>query len=99
MNAFRIFPFIGAVIAIAGVVLSIIGVSTTYWFSRAFNIHSGLWQKCIITGCVRTEGGRAAAMALTVNYSFFLKIVDSYPLIVYPTHNFSTFIRINKIIL
>ncbi len=32
MTALRVFPFIGALLAIAAVVLAIIGVSTTYWF-------------------------------------------------------------------
>ncbi len=41
MTALRIFPFIGALVAIAAVVLAIIGVSTTYWFSTALNTHSG----------------------------------------------------------
>jgi len=41
MTALRIFPFIGALVAIAAVVLAIIGVSTTYWFSTAANTHSG----------------------------------------------------------
>jgi len=63
MTALRVFPFIGALVAIAAVVLSIIGISTTYWFSTG-PIHSGLWQNCLATGCVRTDGGRAAAMAL-----------------------------------
>jgi len=63
MTALRVFPFIGALVAIAAVVLSIVGLSTTYWFS-AGAIHSGLWQNCLASGCVQTEGGRAAAMAL-----------------------------------
>jgi len=41
MTALRVFPFIGAVIAIAAVVLAIIGVSTTYWFSPGVGVHSG----------------------------------------------------------
>jgi len=64
MTALRVFPFIGALVAIAAVVLGIIGVSTTYWFSTDLNIHSGLWQNCLANGCVRTDGGRPAALAL-----------------------------------
>ncbi len=41
MTALRIFPFIGALVAIAAVVLAIVGVSTTYWFASAANTHSG----------------------------------------------------------
>jgi hypothetical protein len=41
MTALRVFPFIGALVAIAAVVLAIIGVSTTYWFQTALNTHSG----------------------------------------------------------
>ena len=41
MTALRIFPFVGALIAIAAVVLAIVGVSTTYWFSNAVNTHTG----------------------------------------------------------
>jgi hypothetical protein len=40
MTALRVFPFIGALIAIAAVVLAIVGVSTTYWFSAA-GTHAG----------------------------------------------------------
>ena len=40
MAALRVFPFIGALVAIGAVVLGIIGVSTTYWLS-AGPIHSG----------------------------------------------------------
>jgi hypothetical protein len=40
MTALRVFPFIGALVAIAAVVLGIIGVSTTYWFA-AGPVHSG----------------------------------------------------------
>ncbi len=40
MTALRVFPFIGALVAIGAVVLAIIGISTTYWFS-AGPIHSG----------------------------------------------------------
>ncbi|CAF0737927.1 unnamed protein product [Rotaria sp. Silwood1] len=65
MTALRVFPFIGALIAIAAVVLAIIGVSTTYWVSTGLNIHSGLWQSCTAGICIRTDGGRAAAFALT----------------------------------
>jgi choline-glycine betaine transporter len=41
MTALRIFPFIGALIAIAAVVLTIIGISTTYWFATDLKTHSG----------------------------------------------------------
>jgi hypothetical protein len=41
MTALRIFPFIGALIAIAAVVLSIVGIATNYWFSTDLYIHSG----------------------------------------------------------
>ncbi len=41
MTALRVFPFIGALIAIAAVVLAIIGVSTTYWFAPGAGAHSG----------------------------------------------------------
>jgi len=40
MTALRVFPFIGAFVAVAAVVLGIIGISTTYWFSSGI-IHSG----------------------------------------------------------
>ncbi len=40
MTALRVFPFIGALVAIAAVVLGVIGISTTYWFS-AGPVHSG----------------------------------------------------------
>jgi hypothetical protein len=40
MTALRVFPFIGALVAIAAVVLGIIGVSTTYWFSTGV-LHAG----------------------------------------------------------
>jgi len=63
MTALRVFPFIGALVAIAAVVLGIIGISTTYWFSAGF-IHSGLWQNCAASGCLRTAGGQPAALAL-----------------------------------
>ena len=43
MTVLRIFPFIGAAVAIAAVVLSIIGVSTTYWFS-SLGGHAGTVQ-------------------------------------------------------
>ncbi|CAF0886447.1 unnamed protein product [Rotaria sordida] len=65
MTALRIFPFIGALIAIAAVVLAIVGVSTTYWVSTGLNIHAGLWQSCTGDACVRSDGGRPAAFALT----------------------------------
>ncbi|CAF1323841.1 unnamed protein product [Adineta steineri] len=64
MTALRVFPFIGAFVAVAAVVLAIIGVSTTYWFSAGV-VHSGLWQNCAANGCFRSEGGKAAAMAVT----------------------------------
>ena len=41
MTALRVFPFIGATVAIAAVVLGIIGISTTYWFSGDLNNHAG----------------------------------------------------------
>ena len=41
MTLLRVFPFIGALIAIAAVVLAIIGVSTTYWFAPGAGAHSG----------------------------------------------------------
>ncbi len=41
MTALRVFPFIGALIAIAAVVLAIIGISTTYWFAGPINTHEG----------------------------------------------------------
>ena len=41
MSALRVFPFIGSLIAIAAVVLAIVGISTTYWFSNELNSHSG----------------------------------------------------------
>lgn len=44
MTALRVFPFIGALIAIAAVVLTIIGVSTTYWFETGAGTHSGKKQ-------------------------------------------------------
>ena len=40
MTALRVFPFIGALVAIAAVVLGIIGISTTYWLGVG-PIHSG----------------------------------------------------------
>ncbi|CAF0727161.1 unnamed protein product [Adineta ricciae] len=63
MTALRVFPFIGALIAVAALVLSIIGISTTYWFSNALG-HSGLWQTCPAGVCVRRDGGQAAPIAL-----------------------------------
>ena len=86
MAALRVFPFIGALVAIGAVVLGIIGISTTYWLStgpihsgnrkiayeyskktnKFFFFSTGLWQNCLSTGCIRTEGGRSAAMALAV---------------------------------
>jgi len=41
MTIFRFAPFIGAGLALAAVVLAIIGVSTTYWFSFSLSTHSG----------------------------------------------------------
>jgi hypothetical protein len=41
MTALRIFPFIGALVAIGAVVLAVIGVSTDYWFSAGLNTHAG----------------------------------------------------------
>ncbi len=97
MTALRVFPFIGALVAIAAVVLGIIGVSTTYWLSTGvlhagkrnynFNIETknfilwlGLWQDCVASGCVKTDGGRSAAMALAVwklfiIITFFIRFV------------------------
>jgi len=63
MTALRVFPFIGALVAISAVVLGIIGISTTYWFA-AGPAHSGLWQNCVGGVCGKTDGGKAAAMAL-----------------------------------
>ena len=40
MTALRVFPFIGAAVTVAAVVLAIIGVSTTYWFSSGIK-HNG----------------------------------------------------------
>ncbi len=40
MTALRVFPFVGALVAIGAVVLAIIGISTTYWFASG-PIHSG----------------------------------------------------------
>jgi hypothetical protein len=45
MTALRVFPFIGAVVAIAAVVLGIIGISTTYWFAGDLNNHAGKNRK------------------------------------------------------
>ena len=67
MTALRAFPFIGAAVAIAAVVLSIIGVSTTYWFSTDLNTHAGLWRDCIGGLCRATTGGRSAALAIAVS--------------------------------
>ncbi|CAF0790167.1 unnamed protein product [Adineta ricciae] len=64
MTALRVFPFIGAAVTVAAVVLAIIGVSTTYWFSSGIK-HNGLWQQCTGVECLRTDGGRAAGMAIT----------------------------------
>ena len=69
MTALRVFPFIGAVVAIAAVVLSIIGVSTTYWFSTDLNTHAGLWSDCIGGICRTTAGGRSATLAIAVSPS------------------------------
>lgn len=41
MTLLRIFPFIGAAIGVSAVVLSIIGVSTDYWFSVGPDTHAG----------------------------------------------------------
>ena len=68
MTVLRVFPFIGAAIGIAAVVLSIIGVSTTYWFSTSVGVHAGLWDECNgILGCTKIRGGRPAALAITVS--------------------------------
>jgi len=64
MSALRVFPFIGALVAIAAVVLGIVGISTTYWFSPGVGLHSGLWQNCVADLCSKVDGGRAAALAL-----------------------------------
>ncbi|UJR13681.1 hypothetical protein I4U23_000693 [Adineta vaga] len=64
MTALRVFPFIGAVVTVAAIVLAIIAVSTTYWFSNQ-DKHKGLWQDCTKDGCERVDGGRAAGMAIT----------------------------------
>lgn len=67
MAALRVFPFIGAAIAVIAVVFAIIGVSTTYWFTPAIGGHAGLWQTCPVGDvCVSHNGGRPAALALTV---------------------------------
>ena len=76
MAALRVFPFIGAILAITAVVFGIIGVSTTYWFSSGIGPHAGLWQTCGTDasrdGCLSQNGGRPAALAITVcmNNSF-----------------------------
>lgn len=67
MTALRVFPFIGAVVAIAAVVLSIVGVSTTYWFSAGLDTHAGLWNDCVGTVCKATAGGRPATLAIAVS--------------------------------
>ena len=41
MTFIRFLPFVGGIIAIAAVVLSVIGVSTTYWFATDLNNHAG----------------------------------------------------------
>lgn len=41
MTILRIFPFIGAFIGIAAVVLSIVGISTNYWFATDFQNYGG----------------------------------------------------------
>jgi len=64
MTALRIFPFIGAVVAIAAVVLTVIGVSTDYWFSSGVGIHSGLWRDCLGNACSSKRAERPAAMAI-----------------------------------
>ncbi|CAF4271341.1 unnamed protein product [Rotaria magnacalcarata] len=66
MTALRVFPFIGAFISIAAVVLAVVGVSTTYWFSSSSGVHAGLWQTCVGGICTKSNGGRPACFALTV---------------------------------
>ncbi|CAF1359987.1 unnamed protein product [Rotaria magnacalcarata] len=65
MTALRVFPFIGAFISIAAVVLAVVGVSTTYWFSSSSGVHAGLWQTCVGGICTKSNGGRPACFALT----------------------------------
>jgi len=65
MTALRVFPFIGAIVAIAAVVLTIIGVSTDYWLAPGLGTHSGLWRACVpIAGCHSNKAEKSAAMAI-----------------------------------
>ncbi|CAF2574571.1 unnamed protein product [Rotaria sp. Silwood2] len=64
MATLRIFPFIGALIAIIAVVLTVIGITTNYWWSTDLNTYAGLWKRCIAGICIRTNGGRPAALAI-----------------------------------
>ena len=41
MTALRVFPFIGALVAVVAVVLAIIGVSTDYWSATDMKTHGG----------------------------------------------------------
>jgi hypothetical protein len=41
MTALRVFPFIGALIAIGAVVLTIVGVATDFWFVAPLSVHAG----------------------------------------------------------
>ena len=67
MVAIRLYPFIGAVVALTAVVLAIIGISTTYWFSASDGAHAGLWQNCAVgVACTSQDGRRPAALAITV---------------------------------
>lgn len=48
MTALRVFPFIGAIVTVAAVVLAIIGVSTTYWFS-SLGAHTGKQEATVFS--------------------------------------------------
>ena len=41
MTVLRVFPFIGALVAIAAVVLTVVGVSTDYWIATDLKTHAG----------------------------------------------------------
>ncbi|CAF0779030.1 unnamed protein product [Didymodactylos carnosus] len=63
----RVFPFIGAIVAIAAVGLTIIGVSTDYWFSTTI-FHSGLWRHCTSdtnTICSELKAPQSSEMAIS----------------------------------
>ncbi|CAF1437127.1 unnamed protein product [Rotaria sordida] len=75
MALLRSFPFIGAIIAIIAIVLSIIGITTSYWFSTDLNTHAGLWKSCVAGICIQTDAGRAAILAIAALIAIVLAAI------------------------